>query len=1529
MILFTLVVEDVYPYSVLWGGFMIIAVSVLFGNSTFYKEFDAKDGITIGEKSECGLRVPYLNAIIKASISGTTVLLVVSDSEKNRTYTTSIGEMVRLDKNRRIALIFNKADVYSKPFQLPFNGIVSVGSSEELNDGAVNDIVINLPYISRNHFSISCEYGECFLEDCNSTNGTFVNGSKVSSVKLNDGDVISGFNFRIVVKNHQLYFHNVGDSIFLKNQHSENEIDKEAPINPVLEESFAFCRAPRLLPRIDKEVISIERPPQANGKPQINWLSVLLTPMVSVALMVTLVFALGMSPVMLIMSGAMSVVSAVVAIISYNKQKKLHSKKDDQIYTKYHEYLDRVSERLSSEHINELNSLIASNPAPENCVTIASNKSAVLWSRNPTDEDFLFARVGLGNIKASVSATFQQAQVVIEENVLENEAKAIADNSKIIPNAPVLCDLLSNKQVGVIGSRNDEISLVRNMVIELATTHSYDELKIVAFISETEVKYWGWMRWLPHCMDNQRSSKYIFTSLEDADEQLAEIDETLSRRKNENGDWGSIDPLSNIPHYLFIVATTSWIEKHPIRKHLVTRNEIGCSSVFVGNKLNTLPRECDLILSVNGLKGEMYHKSSASNKTLFDVDPFTLEAADAFSRCLSPVYTLTEGAQGSLPLGVSFLDGYGVSTPDQLRIYDRWKNTQPYKSLAVPVAVSAGGSLFEFDIHEKKHGVNGIVAGMPGSGKTEMVQSWLLSLAVNYSPQDVSFVLIDFKGTGMIAPFRNLPHLAGSISNLDKNINRNLVAIQSEVHRREAIIDKYSNQSIKNINDLNRSYAQGFVDEKLPILLVVIDEYAEFKKNYPEFGSEIDSLTSKGRALGIFVILMTQKPAGVVSSKSEDNIKFRWCLRVANYGASREMLGRPDAAKISNPGRAFIKVGEDDVYEEVQSFWSGAPFNPSHSREVEAFIPISRVKLNGKRVACESKEEQKQPIGTETEIDAVVRYIADYCDKNHIPNAEKVWTDQLPERIAISELRVEQFDGAKWPTTEKTMPVIGLVDEPASQRQIPLALDFAELGHTVVYGAPVSGKTTLLQTLVMSLALTRKPDEVSIYIMDFGGWNMTVLAGIPHVGGIASDNNPDRLQKLTIMLNDMLNERIMQFSQVGVGNITAYREAINEENHSKIPDVFLVVDNFGAMIKMYPDLDSFFITLTNKGANYGIYLIASASNTNAVPMKINQNIKSAIALQMIDRSDYTSTVGKVEGSVPKIMGRGYVKGTPPLEFQTALPAYGETDKQISDRIRTIASQMVSAWSGELPDMIPEMPDEIAYGSVKSDGVVLGLSSDKIRPVVYDWQKQHCLLISGTARGGKSSMLSVVTRQLKASIGGRVIVFDPKKKLEQKMEPLTDEYLTEASEFDILFETLRPELQKRYEAYQQDNSNSFEPIILAIDDYSEFYSSISEDTASRLLPIVKIGSGLGIYLIAAGDAYDLSNHYNKGVPVTQALARCQQVVALGGCIGDHGCCSVLQSKTSMAQKTKEFAPYCGIVTNNNDIIPFKAMKDVET
>ena len=280
------------------------------------------------------------------------------------------------------------------------------------------------------------------------------------------------------------------------------------PSNPVCDNDLIYIRVPRLFTPVEENLIDLEKPPQFSPEPQINWISVLVTPMISVALMLILVFAMGMSPVMLVMSGVMSVVSAIVAVTNYKKQKKQYGKTDALIHEKYREYLAKVSSELDEAHRKQRKQLISDNPSPKECLQIAKEKELRLWNRRPMDEDFLCVRLGLGEIKAAVAAEFKQAEVVIEENELEKEAKDIADGSKVIADIPICCDIAGGKQIGIIGDRADEIRLVRNMLSELAATHFYDDLKIVALIPSKEVSEWEWLRWLPHCADDQRYGRY-------------------------------------------------------------------------------------------------------------------------------------------------------------------------------------------------------------------------------------------------------------------------------------------------------------------------------------------------------------------------------------------------------------------------------------------------------------------------------------------------------------------------------------------------------------------------------------------------------------------------------------------------------------------------------------------------------------------------------------------------------------------------------------------------------------------------------------------------------------------------------------------------------------------------------------------------------------------------------------------------------------------------------------------------------------
>lgn len=1351
--------------------------------------------------------------------------------------------------------------------------------------------------VSKSHAVIS--RGICYqIRDLQSSLGTYVNGKRIERQELRAGDVMTIGIYHILFDGECFYV----TSCLIAQQ-------KEYP-------GCEFQRAPRCINQIPHREIQLEKPPAVQGTPKINWVTVMIMPIITIALMAILSMTMGMNSYMFLVSGFMSFVSAVSAVISYCSQKKAHKKQLTAVEEKYRAYLASVSAQLERDHQLQCHTLREDNPSYEEQLKIIEKRTQHLWERMPMDADFGTVRIGTGTQAAAVYAVYQQPQIVLEESVLEQEAKELAAGSNLLSELPVLCPLVSEGLVGIVGDASQSRRLIYSMLTALATNHAPGEWKLVLLVPQNELYLWSWARWLPHLRSETGETGMLCDNADTAETVLTSLEESLQMRSAAQKQNGSPDPASQVPHYLFVSVAHGWLEQHGISKFLFSEVRPGCSALFVCPRLELLPKECKKILELRGEEGIAYSRLNVSQRTVFQPDGISVEQAEKLARCMASIPVEFGTQSASLPSSVSFLEGYGVEKVQDLNIGARWKKAKIYKSLSVPIAAKAGDGIFYFDVHEKRHGVNGIVAGMPGSGKTEMVQTWLLSLAVNYSPEDINFVLVDFKGSGMIAPFRTLPHLAGTISNLDTSIQRNLIALQNEVHRREALLDRYTHVLNKpEINYLNEAYAQGLVPERLPVLLIVIDEYAEFKKICPDFGAEIDSLTSKGRGLGIFVILMTQKPAGVVSAKSEDNIRFRWCLRVANYTASREMIGRSDAANIRTPGRAFVKVGENDVFEEVQSFWSGAPYSPDHGQKTCDFPPICLVSETGVRTPCIEAAKEEKPAAHIAQNKAVVSYIAGYCRENHIPQAQKIWMERLPERLAIEPLLQEQFDGEKWPEA-KIQSGIGLLDDPYHQRQIPLMLDWEKNGHVLIYGAPQTGKTTLLKTLLVSLALTRKPDDISIYIMDFGGWNLNLFRAMPHVGGVANDQDPERLQKLTLLLRDMLSERKAAFAHAGVGNIRAYREVTRQD----IPDVLLVVDHISAALKLYPELDGFFSDYTSSGANYGLYLAATAAAANAVPMKIAQNIKYILALQMIDKSDYTYLVGKAPSQLPAVMGRGYAKGTPPLEFQTALPVDG-SDQEVSSYIERLAQQMSATWDGRRPALIPILPEVIPYGSVSCDGLCLGLSTERVTPVGFDWKKQHYLLISGMEQSGKSNLLQVLAQQMKYAHGASLVAFDICRSGLHVLRPLCREYLTEAAEMDDALQRMRPELQQRQREKALNPQAVFPPMVLILDDYVRLFQAISNESAMRLQAMVKLAAGLDVCLLVAADAFGFASLVNKGEEVALALSKGKTVVALGGCLNDHGGISV---KANYAQKCIAVKEREGFLIQNDEITTFLAM-----
>ncbi|MDD4729782.1 MAG: type VII secretion protein EssC, partial [Dysgonamonadaceae bacterium] len=1360
---------------------------------------------------------------------------------------------------------------------------------------------------SGNHAKIYKLGAEFHVADINSTNGTFLNNKLIRDAVLNNDDIISIGIYKIIFKKGSLSFQNTGDDLTINIVSKRKAASKDYPY---------FMRSPRLKLEIPTGEIEIQAPPNLGTKPEINWLTVLLPPISMILIMVSVVLFTGGNPVSLMYTAPMSLMGIMVSLLSYRSQKKKHIQKEHLRLERYNEHLQETIKEIEDKIRAQFKALSLAHPDTKECMDIVHNAERRLWERKPLDDDFMSLRLGSGIMDFNVQLRIPKQTVHLDDDDLLNKPQEIADKYRYLKDAPIIFDMLNFPSGGVVGNRKDCIHLIRNMIVQAATHHCYDELKIITIFPKNELLDWDWIKWLPHSFNDNRSERYMACNTYGATDIFKQFDEILTQRLREIKEEDDYrNNYFKLPFYLFIIADRTLVEGQTIMKYLTGNNKkMGIGTLFLYDDISLLSRDCAVIMDVRNAEGIIYNKDNAADKKSFKIDKVKDFEFDAFSRALAPVRVSSMTEELMLPSTVTFLEGHGVKKPDEINIADNWVNSRAYKSMAVAIGVKANGEQFMFDIHEKFHGPHGLVAGMTGSGKSEMVQTWILSMALKFSPQDVSFVLIDFKGTGLILPFMNMPHLAGTISDLDTNINRNLIALENELSRRKALLDSVG---VNNIISYLKLYKDGKTKEPLSFLFVIIDEFAEFKVQFPDFMTVVNRIFAIGRTLGVFAVLLTQKPSGVVDDKMHANTRFRWCLKVANTADSKDMIKHPEAAKITNPGRAYVQVGEDEIFELVQSYWSGAPYNPHKTTKTVAKPRISVIDIGGRRISYDTYEKTLGFKSQLSEIDVIIQYIDKYVKDNDIAKAGKIWMQKLPDNIPLNNILKANFDGERWPDGNGTInPIVGMLDDPHTQSQYPLRFNLSQDGHHVIFGAPSTGKTTMLQTLVMSLVLSYSPQDVNIYIMDFGGWSMGVFKDFPHVGGVANDNDSERIEKTARLIIKELDQRKRKFAAEGVGSIVSYREATGE----RLPNIVLVLDNFAPVINLYPSLEQFFINLTREGGNYGVYFVTTANNTMALGFKLGQNIKMAVSLQMTDKSDYSSIVGKTDGLEPeKAAGRGLAKGNPPLEFQAALPIEGMNENERVSKIKDTAILMDKKWEGKKAKPIPIMPAIINFGTVEIEDIAVGLTYKDVEPIGISFAGQHYIIVSGKPMSGKSNMLKVIAKQMDA----KKIVFDSGTAL-KNIEGLCEHYINNVTDFDKVISDMVPILQQRKDEYSKDNSIRFEPILIIIDDLKLCFELIKDETAKRLDAIIRLGKGLNVNLLVAGNSDDVSKLYNQGESFTMGLVNSQTSILLGGNFRTH---NVFKANVPYSEQDVLLDEYEGYVIHREKALRFKAMYEL--
>ena len=579
------------------------------------------------------------------------------------------------------------------------------------------------------------------------------------------------------------------------------------------------------------------------------------------------------------------------------KERIIYSKKR---FQKYKEYLEKKKKAINSIKEGQRQILIEKNPKLEDCKVIIENKKSLLWERNIDDEDFLTVSLGIGTVQSKIDIEIPEEHFSIED---EDKLIAIKDTilkeAKYIHDVPYPFSFADSFISAVVGEKKFTNKMLDNIFLQIMTLHSYADLKIIVFTNEENADRWQYLKVLPHCWNNEHSIRYFATTVEEFNEIIVDIDSTFDARKNADEDEKEEDngaskalgedeaPYTSYKPYYFIFTDNINAIRNVslIKKILNYRKNLGFTILMENDRINSLPEQTTSFISVNeGVSGLFTNKLKVNDNNEFKADLNVNIDLYHCAQVLANIPLMLEKGKYELPKSLTFLQMFNVGRIEQLNSLERWKNNNPVNSLSVPIGIDQNGEMFKMDIHEKVYGPHGLVAGTTGSGKSEWIVTYILSLAVNFSPDEVQFVLVDYKGGGLAMSFENkelgikLPHLAGTITNLDKSaINRSIASLESELKRRQSIFND-AREKLKegqmDIYKYQQHYRKGLVDKPLSHLLIICDEFAELKQQQPEFMEQLISTSRIGRSLGVHLILATQKPSGVVNDQIWSNSRF-------------------------------------------------------------------------------------------------------------------------------------------------------------------------------------------------------------------------------------------------------------------------------------------------------------------------------------------------------------------------------------------------------------------------------------------------------------------------------------------------------------------------------------------------------------------------------------------------------------------------------------------------------------------------------
>ena len=1220
------------------------------------------------------------------------------------------------------------------------------------------------------------------------------------------------------------------------------------------------------------EPILIPPPPQLADTGSQSFPFQMLLPLVGAGSSMLMMTLLRANPIFALLGAVVMVITAVGMLVSLVSRRAGQSRQRRDRRERYLDRLATTHEDATALQRQIRDQAYRTHPAP-NALPQWAISPVRRWERRRSHADFLLLRIGTADLVMPSAALPTVGMPAEVDPLLMAEMRSLVRAHEVQPDLPTTINLDCAGEVSIVGPPEATRHVARVLLSQAAVHHAPEDLHLALVYPDQNAQEWDCLARLPHLrmngvFDGPISRRRVAPTQPALEQLLREEIHEASRQAARLNRTGGRKARPTGPRLLAVVEQEGPASPLTVPDNALDPAAIGATVLYLVTDRLHEPSDPSLRLTIQQdgtvliedlrpVSAEPGQPEQTPPPVACRPDDLGPALAEGISRALAP-YSLGAAAerQDQDETTTTLAELLGVDDPRAIDPRTAWSPRSPRDFLRVPIGSDDAGSTILLDLKESAQlgvGPHGLCVGATGSGKSELLRTLVAALASTHGPEDLSMILIDYKGGAAFAPFAPLPHVVGLMDNLADDaglVERARASLAGEVTRRQKQLrDAGSSPDIAHYRRLRAEHPEM---APMPHLFVIIDEFGELLTASPDLVDLLLTIGRIGRSIGVHLLLSSQRIEAGKLRGLDTYLSYRICLRTFTEAESSTVIGVGDAFHLpAVPGYGYLKV-DTSIFTRFRSGFVSGPIDTIDEQpspeEIEERVPLLLPTYNGLEAESSVTVEDDVPEGHTTRttvVDTVVSQLAQAA-----PVSSPVWLDPLPSRLTLSRLHSTSLrrgrNAVPVPPVPSVSVPIGIVDDPAQQRQDPWLLDLTlGGGHVSITGAPQSGRTNFLWTLATSAALCLPPSRLAFYGIDATGGGLARLSALPNVGGIATRGDRERMRRVVEEIVTMLDTREQVFSRHRIDSLDVLRSrhAAGQIPELASADVVLLVDGLGLLRSDFEELEDSLDDILRRGSGLGVHAVMTLSRSNELRMAQQPLVGTRLELRLNDPAD--SLIARKLSKTLRADVPGRVLTPDQLFAHTALPIADDTDTShgVGTALEELAERIANGWSGERPApvrMLPEAidPADLPDGEEEPDLLPLGLFQDTMTPINLDLVgRDPHLLVLGDPGCGKSTVLrgvieSLVERHTPDELV--IAVYDMRRTTADACpESYLGGHATSAALAEGLSASIAQELERRSAAMSAGQEPDGPRIVLVVDDYD----ILAAGNSNPLAPVI--------------------------------------------------------------------------------------------